>query len=87
VFLEEKEWSIEYYNQKMENERKKIWTVVEETSKCTERQKWEEKLRISRFAEECKDIVPEAMEVSEYLTNENNKKRAMEIKARFKLRH
>jgi len=62
-----------------------IWIKLEEISKCIEKQKREEKLERSRFAKDYKNLAPEAMEKPEYLRNENNRNRAMEIKARFRL--
>jgi len=83
-YFEEKGWSINYYDQKMKN-GSEIWIGLEEISKCIERQKWEEKLDKSKFAKEYKNLVPEAMKKPEYLRKENNPKRAMEMRARFRL--
>jgi len=83
-FLEEKGWSTEYYNHEMKN-GSGIWIDLEEISKCIDRQKWEEKLERSRFAKKYKNLVPEAMEKPEYLRNEDNRNKTMEIKARFRL--
>jgi len=83
-YFEEKGWSMEYYNCKMEN-GSGIWIELEEISKSIERQIWNEKLEKSRFAMEYKNLVPEAMKKPEYLRKENNSRRAMEMKARFRL--
>lgn len=68
-YLEEKGWSLEYYKQEMKR-KGGLWMETEEINRCQERQKIEEKLRKSKFAEEYREIVPDAMKTPENKTKE-----------------
>lgn len=83
-YLEEKGWSLEYYKQEMER-KGGLWIEAEEISRCQERQKIEEKLRKSKYAEEYREIVPDAMETPEYINGKQNQRNALELYARFRL--